>query len=78
MSGCRSRSHGLHQIPVDPVHAGIIEPGHFRFTANDETVACLEEQLGYVHKGIGGLLTGSDLARAVRIAARVSGDRPSP
>jgi Ni,Fe-hydrogenase III large subunit len=68
------RGHGLHQIPVGPVHAGIIEPGHFRFTANGETVARLEERLGYVHKGIDGLLNGSDLARAARIAARVSGD----
>jgi hypothetical protein len=38
---------GLHQIPVGPVHAGIIEPGHFRFTANGETVVRLEERLGY-------------------------------
>ena len=51
------RGEGLHQIPVGPVHAGIIEPGHFRFTANGETVARLEERLGYVHKGIDGLLT---------------------
>src|SRR3546814_248127 len=43
---------GLHQIPVGPVHAGIIEPGHFRFTANGETVVRLEERLGYTHKGI--------------------------
>jgi Ni,Fe-hydrogenase III large subunit len=65
---------GLHQIPVGPVHAGIIEPGHFRFTANGETVVRLEERLGYVHKGIDGLLSGADLARAARIVARVSGD----
>jgi Ni,Fe-hydrogenase III large subunit len=66
--------HGLHQIPVGPVHAGIIEPGHFRFTANGETVARLEERLGYVHKGIDGLLTGADLVKAARVVARVSGD----
>jgi Ni,Fe-hydrogenase III large subunit len=66
--------HGLHQIPVGPVHAGIIEPGHFRFTANGETVARLEERLGYVHKGVDGLLTGVDLAAAARVVARVSGD----
>jgi Ni,Fe-hydrogenase III large subunit len=66
--------HGLHQIPVGPVHAGIIEPGHFRFTANGETVARLEERLGYVHKGIDGLLIGAELARAGRIVARISGD----
>ena len=38
---------GLHQIPVGPVHAGIIEPGHFRFTADGETVVRLEQRLGY-------------------------------
>jgi Ni,Fe-hydrogenase III large subunit len=68
------RGEGLHEIPVGPVHAGIIEPGHFRFTANGETVARLEERLGYVHKGIDGLLAGADVARAQRIVARVSGD----
>jgi Ni,Fe-hydrogenase III large subunit len=66
--------HGLHQVPVGPVHAGIIEPGHFRFTANGETVARLEERLGYVHKGVDGILTGADLAKAARIVARISGD----
>ena len=55
----------LHQIPVGPVHAGIIEPGHFRFTANGETVVRLEERLGYVHKGIEGLMAGAD-ARPTR------------
>ena len=65
---------GLHQIPVGPVHAGIIEPGHFRFTASGETVARLEERLGYVHKGIDGLTTGADIARAARLAGRTSGD----
>jgi Ni,Fe-hydrogenase III large subunit len=65
---------GLHQIPVGPVHAGTIEPGHFRFTANGEIVARLEERLGYVHKGIDGLLTDCALDKAARIAARVSGD----
>jgi Ni,Fe-hydrogenase III large subunit len=64
----------LHQIPVGPVHAGIIEPGHFRFTANGETVVRLEERLGYVHKGIDGLMRGADLARAARLAGRTSGD----
>ena len=64
----------LHQIPVGPVHAGIIEPGHFRFTANGETVVRLEERLGYVHKGIGALMTGAPIERAATLAARVSGD----
>jgi Ni,Fe-hydrogenase III large subunit len=64
----------MHQIPVGPVHAGIIEPGHFRFTANGEIVVRLEERLGYVHKGIEGLLAGAPLDRAARLAGRVSGD----
>ena len=65
---------GMHQIAVGPVHAGIIEPGHFRFTASGETVVRLEQRLGYVHKGIEGLMTGADLERAVQLAGRVSGD----
>ena len=64
----------LHEIPVGPVHAGIIEPGHFRFTANGETVVRLEQRLGYVHKGIEGLMMGADIDRAVRLAGRTSGD----
>jgi Ni,Fe-hydrogenase III large subunit len=64
----------LHQIPVGPVHAGIIEPGHFRFTATGETVVRLEERLGYVHKGVEGLMAGADLGRAARLAGRISGD----
>ncbi len=64
----------LHQIPVGPVHAGIIEPGHFRFTANGETVVRLEERLGYVHKGIDALMRGADLTHAARLAGRISGD----
>ncbi len=65
---------GLHQIAVGPVHAGIIEPGHFRFTASGETVVRLEQRLGYTHKGIEGLMVGADLERAVQLAGRVSGD----
>ncbi|MBF0136888.1 MAG: nickel-dependent hydrogenase large subunit [Magnetococcus sp. DMHC-1] len=64
----------LHQIPVGPVHAGIIEPGHFRFTANGEAVVRLEERLGYVHKGVEQLLEGKDLAEGSRICGRISGD----
>lgn len=65
---------GLHQIAVGPVHAGIIEPGHFRFTASGETVVRLEQRLGYVHKGVEGLMIGAGLERAVQLAGRVSGD----
>jgi Ni,Fe-hydrogenase III large subunit len=64
----------LHQIPVGPVHAGIIEPGHFRFTANGEAVARLEERLGYVHKGIESLMTGASIDKGAQLAGRTSGD----
>jgi Ni,Fe-hydrogenase III large subunit len=64
----------LHQIPVGPVHAGIIEPGHFRFTCNGETIVRLEERLGYVHKGIESLMAGAPIDKAARLAGRASGD----
>ena len=65
---------GLHQIPVGPVHAGIIEPGHFRFTASGETVVRLEARLGYVHKGIEALMMNAAMTRASMLAGRASGD----
>lgn len=65
---------GLHQIPVGPVHAGIIEPGHFRFFCAGETVVRLEARLGYTHKGIEKLLEGKSADQAAPICARVSGD----
>ena len=64
----------LHQIAVGPVHAGIIEPGHFRFTANGETVVRLEERLGYTHKGIESLMMGATVEAAAQLASRTSGD----
>ena len=64
----------LHRVPVGPVHAGIIEPGHFRFTASGETVVRLEERLGYVHKGIASLMSGAPVEKAARLAGHVSGD----
>ena len=65
---------GVHEIPVGPVHAGIIEPGHFRFSVVGEKVLRLEEQLGYVHKGIDKRFEGMPLDQAFRLAGRVSGD----
>jgi len=65
---------GLHQIAVGPVHAGIIEPGHFRFAASGETVVRLEQRLGYTHKGIEGLMRGASVERAAQLAGRASGD----
>ncbi len=65
---------GVHQIAVGPVHAGIIEPGHFRFHVVGETVARLETRLGYAHKGTLGLMRGKSPRAAARFAARLSGD----
>jgi Ni,Fe-hydrogenase III large subunit len=65
---------GLHQIPVGPVHAGTIEPGHFRFHAGGEAIVRLEERLGYTHKGVEALMVGASLDRAAQLAARTSGD----
>ena len=64
----------MHQIPVGPVHAGIIEPGHFRFHVQGETVVRLEARLGYLHKGSIGLMLGKPAAVAARFAGRLSGD----
>ncbi len=64
----------VYEIPVGPVHAGIIEPGHFRFQAVGEDVLRLEERLGYVHKGIEKLAVDRDPAGLARLAGRVSGD----
>ncbi|THF60296.1 hydrogenase large subunit [Pseudothauera rhizosphaerae] len=65
---------GVHEIPVGPVHAGIIEPGHFRFSVVGEKVLRLEERLGYKHKGIEKRFVGMDLDSGARLAGRVSGD----
>ncbi len=65
---------GVHEIPVGPVHAGTIEPGHFRFSVLGERVLRLEERLGYAHKGIERRFEQMTLAEGVRLAGRVSGD----
>ena len=65
---------GVHEIPVGPVHAGTIEPGHFRFSVVGEGVLKLEERLGYKHKGIEKRFESMTLAQGARLAGRVSGD----
>ncbi len=65
---------GVYEIPVGPIHAGIIEPGHFRFLAVGETILNLEDRLGYVHKGIEKIAEGRDPQGLARLAGRVSGD----
>lgn len=70
----QAQGSGVYEIPVGPVHAGIIEPGHFRFQAVGELVLNLEEHLGYVHKGIEKIAEGRDAVALARLAGRVSGD----
>lgn len=65
---------GVHQIPVGPIHAGIIEPGHFRFHVQGETIVRLEARLGWTHKGTLSLMLGKSPRVAARFAARLSGD----
>jgi Ni,Fe-hydrogenase III large subunit len=70
----RVEGEGVHEIAVGPVHAGIIEPGHFRFSVVGEKVLRLEERLGYVHKGIDRRFCELPPLEAHRLAGRVSGD----
>src|SRR5512141_2350473 len=65
---------GVHEIPVGPVHAGIIEPGHFRFSIIGERVLRLEERLGYTHKGIEKRFESMTVQQGAKLAGRVSGD----
>ena len=65
---------GVHEIAVGPVHAGIIEPGHFRFSVVGEKVLRLEDRLGYTHKGTEKLFERSAPLEAHRVAGRISGD----
>ena len=65
---------GIYQITVGPVHAGIIEPGHFRFSVDGETIVNLESRLYFLHKGIEKLFESMSLVRGVELAERISGD----
>lgn len=70
----RVEGDGVHEIAVGPIHAGIIEPGHFRFSVVGEKVLRLEARLGYVHKGIEKRFESLTLNEGYRLAGRVSGD----
>ncbi|MDA8034318.1 MAG: NADH-quinone oxidoreductase subunit C [Actinomycetota bacterium] len=65
---------GVYEIPVGPVHAGLIEPGHFRFWVVGETILRMKARLWFVHKGIERLFEGKDVAAGLEIAERISGD----
>jgi Ni,Fe-hydrogenase III large subunit/Ni,Fe-hydrogenase III component G len=65
---------GVYEIPVGPVHAGLIEPGHFRFWVVGETILRMKARLWFVHKGIERLFEGRDVEAGVELAERISGD----
>ena len=70
----RVEGSGIHEVAVGPVHAGIIEPGHFRFQCQGETVLSLEIQLGYQHRGAETLLVRSPPNRRLIVAESIAGD----
>lgn len=65
---------GIYEIPVGPIHAGIIEPGHFRFNVAGERILTLEGKLFFTHKGVEKLLEGKNVAQALPYIERLSGD----
>ena len=65
---------GIYEIPVGPIHAGIIEPGHFRFSVAGEEIVHLEPRLGYTHKGSEKLFEILPLNDKVRLSEKISGD----
>lgn len=69
-----SESPSLHEVGVGPVHAGVIEPGHFRFICRGETVEHLEIQLGYQHRGVNKLFLKGDLRNKICLAESIAGD----
>ncbi len=65
---------GVYEIPVGPVHAGLIEPGHFRFSVVGETILKMKARLWFVHRGIEKLFEGREITGGVVLAERISGD----
>lgn len=65
---------GVYEIPVGPIHAGIIEPGHFRFNVRGERILSLEGKLFFKHKGVEKLLEGKTPEEAIVFVERISGD----
>jgi Ni,Fe-hydrogenase III large subunit/Ni,Fe-hydrogenase III component G len=70
----RVEGDGVHEIPVGPIHAGVIEPGQFRFSVVGEKVLRLEERLAFTHKGIDKRVASFSVADGYKLAGRVSGD----
>jgi len=70
----RVEGEGIFEVPVGPVHAGIIGPGHFRFSCAGEPIINLEIRLGFTHRGVEKLFEGKDGSRALKLSECVSGD----
>jgi len=70
----RVEGDGVHEIPVGPIHAGTIEPGHFRFSIIGDRILKLEQRLGYTHQGLEKRFEGRDVDTGARLAVRISGD----
>ena len=70
----RVQGEGIFEVPVGPVHAGVIGPGHFRFSCAGEPIINLEIRLGWTHRGVEKLLEGKDVQGAVKIFECISGD----
>lgn len=69
-----SPSQALHEVGVGPVHAGVIEPGHFRFICQGESIQHLEIQLGYQHRGLAKLMAAGELRSKIQLAEAIAGD----
>lgn len=65
---------GVYEVPVGPVHAGLIEPGHFRFSVHGETIIRMKARLWYLHRGLERLFEGRSPQAGVELAERISGD----
>jgi Ni,Fe-hydrogenase III large subunit len=65
---------GVYEIPVGPIHAGLIEPGHFRFSVIGETILQMKARLWFLHRGVEKLFEGRAPTEGIELAERISGD----
>jgi len=70
----KTEGEGIYEIPVGPIHAGIIEPGHFRFSVAGESIVYLESRLGYTHKGSEKLFETLSIGDKINLSEKISGD----
>lgn len=70
----KGEGEGLFEVPVGPVHAGIIGPGHFRFSVAGEPIINLEIRLGFTHRGVEKIMEAKNISEALKLSECVSGD----